>query len=410
MAIARNYLQCSSCDSKVVVRVAIGHFGDQEHKFPCPECGVEISFSLVKGKKLKIPKASFKNLSNAKWVKSEDGAVKTLTFDPDRVAPADGSMIFSPWMDEFFKMPLRAHQAYGFEEGLRRSWSEKEWPWILNLIVHFNNRNISLFDKEARLDKKSPEATSWGSRLSLLCILLERAFDNFTLNSKAGVDRVRQRLALAKSISPQLFDQLTTDYVTSLRIKILWDELNNIRTLFLALYPSISPLLRMYIYWERLEEKSLTKFALPDKRFEDLKRLYVDCFETLCRLMVMAIGVETIIHHRSLEVPTSKGTMSLWDFEAMANGKKHALLQQYSIHDLFVPAIDSKLRNGIGHHSAFYEAKTDEVVYYSHGEPDLGETRMPYTEFVHKVLHLYSALELAAHYFHSVHIRAIELE
>lgn len=410
MAIVRNYLKCSSCDSKIVVRVAVGLFGNQEHKFPCPECDVQISFSLVKSKRLKIPQASFKNLSNAKWVKTENGAIKTLTFDPDRVAPADGTMRFSPWMDEFFKMPLQAHQAYGYEEGLRRSWSEKEWPWIKNLIVHFNNRNIALFDKEARIDTKSPVAGSWESRLSLLYTLLERAFDNFTLDSNVFVGRIRQRLALAKSISAQLFDQLANDYATSSRMKNLWDELISIRSLFLSLYPSVAPLLRMHIYWKSSEEKDLKKFAIADKRFEDLKRLYVDSFETLCRLMVIAMGVETIIHNRSLAIPTSKGTMSLWDFEAIPNGNKHTILHQYPIDDLFVPAIDSKLRNGIGHHSAFYEARTDEVVYFSHGEPDLIETRMPYTEFVHKVLHLYSTLELAAHYFHSVHIRAIELE
>lgn len=410
MAIARNYLKCSSCGSKVIVRVAIGHFGDQDHKFSCPGCGIEISFSLVKSKRLKIPRVAFKKLTNAAWVRNETGAVKTLTFDPERVAPADGVMKFSPWMDEFFKLGPAAHEAYGLEEVLRRSWGDSQWPWVKKLIIHFNNRNLALFDKEARLDKKSPEAGSWASRLSLLYILLERAFDNFTLNNRASVERVRQRLALARSISPQLFDQLATDYVTSLRMKKIWDELNGIRTSFLNLYPAIAPLLRMHIYWKSSEDKSLTKFALPDKRFDDLKSLYVHCFETLCRLMVVAVAIEAIIHCRSLEIPTSKATMSLWEFEAMANGNKHTILRQYPIQDLFVPAIDSKLRNGIGHHSAIYEAATDEVIYYSHGEPDLRETRMPYTEFVHKVLHLYSVLELAAHYFHALHVRAVEME
>ena len=102
--------------------------------------------------------------------------------------------------------------------------------------------------------------------------------------------------------------------------------------------------------------------------------------------------------------------MSLWDYEAMHNGNKHTIIQQYPIQDLFVSFMDSKLRNGIGHHSASYDSKTDEVVYYSHGEPALEEKRLPYTEFAYKVLSIYSALELAAHYFHSFHIRAIEME
>ena len=388
----------------------MGHFGDQNHEFSCPKCEVKISFKLVKNKPGKFPPASFRKLSNAKWAKNENGAIKTLTFDPQSVTPADGEMIFSPWMTEFHKMPLPAHDAYGLEETLRRSWSEKQWPWIKNLLVHFNSRNVVLFDKEAKLDKTSPEASSWASRLGLLYVLLEHAFDRFTLNSNTAIARVRQRIALARSISPENFDQLTTDFVKSSRMKRLSDELNNIRTLLLNYYSAIAPVLKMHIYWKESEDKDPKKFKVPDKRFDDLKHLYIDCFETLCRLMVIAVGIETIIHDRSLAISTRKGTMDLWEFEAMQNGNKHTILQQYPISDLFVPVIDSKLRNGIGHHSAFYDAKTDTIVYYSHGKKDLEETRMTYTEFVYKVLQLYSVLELAAYYFHPFHIRAVEME
>lgn len=413
MAIIRNYLQCSSCNSKIVIRVAPSPISTtQTHKFPCPGCSVEISFSLVQIKKDNLPRASFKKPINAKWIKDERGAIKILTFDPDRVAPSDMTKAFSPWMAEFHKIPLRAHQAFGREEGLRLSWRDREWPWIQKVIIHFNNRNKALFDKEAKIEKTSASTASWATRLSLLYKALENAFDNFTLNQRAPVARIHQRLSLARAISPELFDQLTNGYVASSRMKKAWDELTRIRTSFLAYYPSLSPLLRMQIYWASVEKHALSDFSLPEKKFDELKQLYVDCYETLCRLTVLAIGVETIIHHKSLLIPTKGGTgsMSLWDYEAMPNGNKHRILQQYPIQDLFVSFMDSKLRNGIGHHSASYDSKTDEVVYYSHGEPALEERRLPYTEFAYKVLSIYSALELAAHYFHSFHIRAIEME
>jgi hypothetical protein len=413
MAIIRNYLQCSSCDSKIVVRVAPSPISTtQTHKFPCPGCGVEISFSLVQTIKNNLPKASFKKPLNARWIKDENGAIKTLTFDPDRVAPSDMTKAFSPWMAEFHKIPQRAHQAFGMEEDLRLSWRDREWPWIQKIIVHFNSRNKALFDKEAKIEKTSPSSASWATRLSLLYTVLENAFDNFTLNPKAPVARIHQRLSLAKAISPDLFDQLAKNYVTSSRMKKIWDELTKIRTSFLTHYPALAPLLRMQIYWTSADKNELSKFSLPDKKFDDLKQLYVDCYETLCRLAVIVVGIETTIHHKSLVIPTKGGasSMSLWDYEAMPNGNKHTILQQYPIHHLFVPFMDSKLRNGIGHHSAIYEPKTDEVVYYSHGEPTLVEKRMSYTEFAYKVLSIYSALELAALYFHSLHIRAVEME
>lgn len=72
--------------------------------------------------------------------------------------------------------------------------------------------------------------------------------------------------------------------------------------------------------------------------------------------------------------------------------------------------MDHNLRNGIGHHSAMYDAKTDEVVYYKQQGKRLGEVRLPYTEFTYKVLQIYSAVELASLYFHVLHIKGCEAE
>lgn len=413
MAIIRNYLQCASCDSKIVVRVAPSPISiSQTHKFPCPGCNVDISFTLVQRFKNNLPEASFKKPTNAKWIRDEDGAIKTLTFDPDRVAPSDMTKAFSPWLAEFHKIPHRANQAFTVEERLRLSWQDREWPWIQKIIIHFNNRNKALFDKEAKIESTSPNAASWATRLRLLYKGLENAFDNFTLNLKPPIERIYQRLSLAQAISPELCDQLTNDYNASLRTKKSWGELTKIRTSFLECYSSLAPLLRMQIYWSSDDKFSLSDFALPEKKFDELKQLYVDCYETLCRLTVLAVGMETIIHHKSLSIPTRSRTssMSLWDYEAMINGNKRTILQQYPIQDLFISSMDSKLRNGIGHHSAIYDTKTDQVFYYSHGESVLEERRLPYTEFVYNVLSLYSALELAAHYFQYFHIRAVEME
>jgi len=238
-------------------------------------------------------------------------------------------------------------------------------------------------------------------------ILCERAFDNFTLNRRPARERVHQRIALAQSTSTTLFDELVKLYAATSRATKIWQELTQIRTSFLKNYSSISPLLRAQIYWSR-QPKDLGDFEISDKNFDALRQLYVDCFETLCRLTVMAVGLEAIIHHNSLNIETTKGSMVLWDYEAMPNGNKHTILAKYPIHDLFAPAIDHKLRNGLGHHSAAYVPATDEVVYYKQDDDALLETRIPYTEFVLKVLQVFSIVELAAIYFHSLHIKACE--
>ncbi len=124
---------------------------------------------------------------------------------------------------------------------MRRAWRRSHWPWIQRLIVHFNKRNLALFDKEANLNE-SPHAASWATRLRLLYDLLERAFDHFTLNRPAAVKRVHQRVALAQAVSPGLYHELAKQYAMSSRIDKIAEELNKIQTVFLENYLSLGPL------------------------------------------------------------------------------------------------------------------------------------------------------------------------
>lgn len=330
--IIRNPLQCRSCGAKVITRTAPGLFPPQEHIFPCPGCGVEIRFTLRLNKRKKLG-FSFGTPVNGRWVKSETGAIKTLNFDPDRVSPKDSTNVFSPFMAEVHKLSPAAHLAYAREEGMRRAWRQSQWPWIQRLIVHFDKRNLALFDKEAKIKMTDPAAASWATRIRLLYDLLEKAFDNFTLTRRAAVRRIEQRVSLAQSTSRYLYDELVRQYAASSRVVRLWQELAKIRTAFLANYLTISPMLRVQ-YWSG-PPRSLTELSVPDKKFEQLKQLYVDAFETLCRLTVIAVAMETIINN-SLRIATAKGEMTLWEYEAMANGNKPTILGKYPIHDLFV--------------------------------------------------------------------------
>lgn len=407
MAIIRSPLQCTSCRAITITRTAPGLFPPNEHRFPCPGCGVEIRYTLKRSKNRRVG-YSFTRPVNGRWVKSEKGAVATLTFDPDRVAPKDMTNVFSPFLDESMKLTPTARAFYAREEGLRRNWRDSQWPWIEKLIVHFDNQNLSLFDKEAKVRKGSPPAASWVTRLALLYSVFEGAFDNFTLNTRSAVERVRARVVLAQSKEPGLFDELVSQYRSSGRMLKTWQELNKARTLFLASYLTLSPILGTQ-YW-RPPARDFDGFSLPDKRFDQLRQLYVDSFETLCRLTVVAIALEATIQHQKLALPTSKGHMTLWQYEALPHGLKHTQLTRYPIQDLFVPYMDSRLRNGLGHARAFYDSGRDEVVYYTQDDAALVETRLPYATFGFRALEMFSAMELGAYYFHALHLRGVEQE
>lgn len=55
--------------------------------------------------------------------------------------------------------------------------------------------------------------------------------------------------------------------------------------------------------------------------------------------------------------------MTAEEYEDMKNGLKPDILNKYPIADLFAPAMDSVLRNGIGHNAARYDGESDQIVY-----------------------------------------------
>ena len=143
---------------------------------------------------------------------------------------------------------------------------------------------------------------------------------------------------------------------------------------------------------------------LSDKRFNELRQLYIDCFETLLRLLVLAMGFEVIIHQRKLEIPTKKGSMTIEQFEQMPNAAKRDHIAKFPIEDLFIPVLDTDFRNGIGHHAAHYEQEHDAIVIFDTMDAGTVSRVVGYTEFCEKVLDLFAAFELAAMYHHDLHI------
>jgi hypothetical protein len=330
-------------------------------------------------------------------VDSEAGAIATLAFSDEIPVPVDIPDHFSPFVLTAFNFVDR--DDYRKDEALRQVWIKSTFQFCERCRIHFERGNWRLFDKES---PPSPDRRPTpSSRVVDLYNCLQAGFSKFALNTQGRQQRVIQRLTLARTISAPLYTQLVEYCRSNGIIRALWTEIANIRRLIVENYNALQPLIQTR-YWEQRIDVDF--FRLSDKRFNPLRQLYIDTFETLCRLMTIAIGVEAIIHHGSLEIPASKRKLTLVDFQALKSANKKYFIARYPIADLFLDVIDTELRNGVGHHSAHYDANSDLVVLYdSKGARRVTRT-MPYTRFCDCLLQLFSAFELAAMYHHSVHI------
>ena len=393
--INRTVWQCESCGAKTLVRIGFGQGEIQRHAYPCPQCGVELEVVLHIDQK--NVRWRYEPGKNAKQVSGEDGVTAVRTFYPGIMVPDRNDQYVSPFVETILR--VENLERFGDDETGREIVVRELWPRLERAHVHLERDNGDLFDREMKGVLDLPASTSRAQRADRLAFVAQRAFALFAQSTDGQRQRVRQRLTLAQSIDSTLTLNIAERWLTSGRLANLWVQVKGIRAEAISAYPLYRSLLQVMRYW-REDHRNLDGFVVPDKGFDALKSLYINTYETLCRLVVLVVVIEVIIHHRTIDIPTRKGSMTAEEYEGMKNGLKPDILNKYPVADLFAPAMDSVLRNGIGHNAARYDADEDEVVYTVERR---GEIRLGYTAFCARVLETYSAFELASKYFHVLH-------
>jgi hypothetical protein len=398
-------MKCQTCDHVNTTRTAVGHGSYQEFAFPCQGCGIELRF----GMEIDHEKTNYEytKIVNAEWSKEElsgdlDFSTETtVVLDGENLIPTTGE-VFSPFMATF-NLPkdpseFRRHQQVRYQA------SEKIWPMIEKLLIHKDNRNEELFDKQKIELGYRDECSNWEERSQLIFKMLEQHGEFFSPHRKKAGLLIRQRINLSESISSTLHKDLLDYLIETGKSWTLFEEIMSIRKRWTYLYPMLSPIYLIF-YWSE-KENSLNYYTLAQKRFEELKPFFVDCFETLCRISVLAAAIEGIIWNKSLTISTSKKTIDIKAFDKMPNGSKPDILKNLVISDLFVPYIDSRLRNGIGHHTARYDVNSDLIQYSYNTKKGLEYDFISYIRFCEKVVHLYAQIEAISTYIQWVKLRA----
>src|SRR5262249_15266542 len=94
----RNTLECQACSTRIITRTAIGHGDSQVHSFPCPNCGVGITYRIILDQK-NVSIEYDQKPENARWLDSEEGAEHQVTFDTELLLPRDA--LSTPFLTPF---------------------------------------------------------------------------------------------------------------------------------------------------------------------------------------------------------------------------------------------------------------------------------------------------------------------
>ncbi len=419
----RNHLQCDVCGTKTITRVSLVYGPYREFAFACAGCGIEIRLGVnviaPSEEEIKTwsaryglpeeavpPHAEYPKLLNATWIRGgpndptwleEDQSIQNVEILDDEflvsVPKERKALLFLQAVDQ---MGLGAKDFQKMDR-IRRGTAAEVWPELERLILHHDREQWDLFDKQFQriFQTAPPEDTDKKS------FALDLGLENYGLlfcKDDSGQRTVRDHLERAWQKSPDQMWVLVDYFRSQGRDRAIESQINAIRDEWSKLFSALAALYTTH-YWDA-SKYQLEKFTLAQKRFEDLKGLYVDCFETFCRIAVIAAGVEGIISLGRPIIPKAKGEMTLAEFDVFRNGSKPDVLRRLGppISDLFVPYMDHKLRNGIGHNSARYDVVSDQVHYVLENERGRKSYQIPYIRFCYKLFELYPQLEVVALY------------
>ena len=247
--IVRNFMKCKTCGHVNTTRAAVGHGSYQEFAFPCRGCGIELRFGMKIDQE--NPNYEYTKIVNAEWTdeglsgERDFSTITTVVLDGENLVPITGE-VFSPFMATIF-LPENPDK-YRMHQNTRFQLCEKNWPMIEKLLIHENNRNEELFDKQKAELGYRDECSNWQERILLTLRILQQYGEIFCPNRKSAYDLIRQRINLSEMVSSTLHKELLDYLIETEKSWTLFTEIMDIRKRWAYLYPMLSPVYIVF-YW-----------------------------------------------------------------------------------------------------------------------------------------------------------------
>jgi len=397
----RNYFQCTACDCRVITRTAIGHSSSQSFTFACPSCGVELHFLMRI--KPEVLGWEYLDLTNLQEVAPDESIQFRFDLDPETLVRKQivgrPTIEHTAWMHMHLLVKDRAE--YENVRNMRLGALRQFRPVLDRAVTYLLKNNLPKLRSELASIEADPGHSSLEARVKLFNSLEQYGSlfaPELVPNRHFAWDAVKKAMNSHETEADKLCDY----FAAAGRIDSLFTQTQNISKKWSELYPMISGL-DIIPYLREPKPNIESEYTLAQKRFSELKGLFVDCFETLCRISVIAAVFDGINSSGKAEVAGSKRSLTIQEFDALKNGSKSDLLKNLPCGHLFTSCLDHSLRNGIGHHDAQYSLVED-TVHYANTSPKRGVERfsMPYVSFCQKVADIARLLDAVTFYVYFV--------
>jgi hypothetical protein len=370
-------LDCGGCGARILVRLGVGFAEREPFEFQCEVCSQIIRGALALDQE-NARVEGIVDLVGAAIASSEEGYRFTFTYHPAYGSPtrADPGVVAglgpvaSPFIEAFRRRGVAALISAAKAERMRQ-FAKNDANDLARIIENYRSQNWGHFSEGIAKYLPSFETSLPIDRNRALYQLLELAMGPIA-SCEAHVEYVEGQMHLVARLRQresanldQFLDWLEGDG----RLQELQYDALDLIPRFLRLADDLTPALAEW-------DPENPDVAMPTEirihrvhRFHALKSFYVDAYEVVARSLTVAFGLINLDERGDPDAfpvhPTTRRFQpsSLGDFARQDHAPKVSLVKSHPLFGPWAGALDSKLRNGIGHNSARPDQRTGVVTY-----------------------------------------------
>lgn len=252
-------------------------------------------------------------------------------------------------------------------------WSKNDWPHISRLQQLFHAGSFEYLRDQLKRYVASNPMLPLENELDFyraIHWIFLRFWEPFAIGEPT---LVQQSIDISAAISGYTQAQLTEMVAEFSPILQDWDrEIADRMAQFMRVVPTLVPVYTVQFYREFDKERDdiLSSYGLSTARFEDIRGLYQDLFETTFRLSPLMVAHNNIIHRGALNMmpPGFGRTATIKDYSALRTGNKIEKLTQpkkpsEKLDELIELPLSTVIRNAIGHARWDYNPVLQQITY-----------------------------------------------
>lgn len=358
--VIREYLKCSVCECKHLLRVGVGLDNYEVLSFDCNECAIPISVAI----RANPPQANLESIENCLFIRQDDSIKNIVNVHPNFAFKKESfhSRTAFPSLEYMNKVsPYMKTIAGKFQDGATQfdvRNAKNIWGIVKNIIVLSSSGKDKKYRKMIgqylNMRKGYPEEIKADNYAECVLTFMDSLFYpkiNWLLEP---VEEMVDNLISQKFEEWEKFEKFYSEDMKQ-------DSLNRYMSIFNDYFKCRTELNQMLIH-ARISDSDTEDRVVGSKNFDEIKFFYGQAYEVLTTQFFVLACINNIKDGRSYDQFKSM-TLNKY-LKDVEKAKRHNPFSECPKMSKFSEYVDSSIRNG-SHHASFW--RDGEIIKYRSG-------------------------------------------